>query len=359
MLAGFSKLIYPKQPEPLYQIIPDNSYYMLSLSQAQAYFPASFLVRPAFLTLSSTVESPYQPGQPLKSLYQVTTFQKNVPFRLPISVNLSTFLPARSNDTIRLTLRYIVTRDNPFQQLAGKMKEVNLVSKISAASLEWGTAVKVSEIVATLLSYLIKEGKEDTIFELVQDINVSDLKSGYWVIYGARDTSIEPQLLEIHNAELRSDAYMEKYCYAILKVVAIPRLKDEAARERSWWELLQASKEKVLANLRKNSRQRDSSLREWESTLTHVYELARKDQSFLLKEIKQIIGRAQKEIEVGLNQNIEPEAFGSNTYPESWRDVLGVNDAIELDEQIRDYQDAVEMTDRLLKAYTDSSYTIS
>jgi hypothetical protein len=351
MPAGYSKLIYPRQPEPEYPMSPDNCYYMINLHQAQAFFPAAPLVRPAFLTLSSTIESPFQPGQPLKSLYQAVTFQKNQPFRLPISVNLSTFLPARSNDSLRLTLRYIVTRDNPFQKLAGKMKDVNLVAKISAVNLEWGVAIKVSEITANLLSYVLQEGGEDTVFELYQDINIADLKAGYWIVYGSRENPVEPGLIEIYNNELRADSYMEKFCYAILKVVTIPSLKDEAVRTRPWWELLQAGKDKALSGIKGNTRQRDAALFEWGAILVHVKEMARKDQSYLLKEIEQIIGKAQKEIDVKVHSGVNLEAYGNNVYPETWQEVLNVRNTQELSASLRDYQDALDVTERLLTVY--------
>jgi hypothetical protein len=349
MTAGYSKLLYPRQPAPPCPLTADNSYYLLNLSQAQVYFPAPPFARPAYLTLSSTIESPFQPGQPLKSLYQVVTFEKNQAFRLPISVNLSTFVPARANDTLRLTLRYMVTRDNPFQKLAGKMKEVNLVAKVSAVSLEWGAALKISEITGSLLSYLLQEGSEDTLFELYQDLNIADLKAGYWLIYGSRENLVEPGLVEIHESELRSDPYLDKYCYALLKVIAIPRLKEEAARQCFWWELLQAGKNKTLAGLQGSTRQKDAALREWENTLLQVMEFARKDPAFLLKEVQQIIQTAQREIDLVLKGGITKEAFGSESYPETCQKVLGVRDEAALAASLRDYHDAVEMTERLLK----------
>jgi hypothetical protein len=355
MPAGYSKLTYPNQPAPAHPLAPDDCYYMVNLHQVQAYFPASPLVKPAFITLSTTVESPFQPGQPLRSLYQVTTFQKNQPFRLPINANLTAYLPARSNDVLRLSLRYIVTRDNPFQKLAGKMKEVNLVAKVSALNLEWGAAIKVSEITATLLSYLLQEGNEDTIFELYQDLNVSQLQAGYWLMYGAREDLPEPTMLEIYKDGLRTDTNLDKYCYTLLKIITLPAMQPEALRTQPWWELLQSGKDKTLAGLSGNQRQKDTALHEWETTLLHVREMARKDQSILLKEIQSTIRAAQGEIDKKSRQGIRLESFGEEQYPPLWQEILGVSTPGELTASLRDYQDAQEATRHLLALYNSEA----
>lgn len=352
MQSGYSRFIYPKQVAPNYSLEIDNSYYMLQLYQAQAFFPASPLVKPAFLTLSSIVESPYQPGQPLKSIYQLVTFQKNQPFQLPIGVNLSSFLPARSTDTIRLSLRFLVTRDNPFQKLAGKIKDINLVAKISAASIEWGTAVKISEVVSQFLGYLLQEGGEDTIFEIYQDINISDLQAGYWIIYGSRENLSEPTILEIKDNQIRADSNLDRFCYAVIKVISIPRLRIETARSSGWWELLQAGKERVLLALSSGMGKRDSALREWGTTLTHVREMARRDQSFLINEIQQIIGSAQKEIDNAMRFQVKAEAATDmmTSYPQSWQDILGVHNARNLGTLLEEYETQSRLTESLLKS---------
>jgi hypothetical protein len=353
MPAGYSTLRYIDQPAPPHDLVLDNCYYLINLHQAQAYFQASALTRPAFLTLSSVTESPFQPGQQLKSLYHVSTFQKNQPFRLPINVNLSSFLPARQNDVLRITLNYIVTRDNPFQKLANKMKSINLVSKISAASLEWGIAVKVSEITAQLLSYLLDEGGETTTFELVVDLNISTLHSGFYAAYGSPYNNVEPNILRIdRNNELQGDEYLSRFCFVVLRIVTIPALEEETARSRVWWNLLQTEKEKVLLGIQGNNRQKEMALREWNTTLLHVNDMARKDGSFLLKEIRQIIGEAQQEIDAKLKSGQNLEGYGTtNMYPPEWQSILGVEDGTQLQNLVRDYQDAVNITKELLRAY--------
>lgn len=351
MPAGYSKLIYPHQATPAHPLTPDNCYYLISLDQVQGYFPASLLVKPAFITLSTIVESPFQPGQQLRSMYQVTTFQKNQPFRLPINANLTAFLPARSNDVLRLSLRFIVTRANPFQKLASKMKDINLVAKVSALNLEWGTAIKVSEVTATLLAYLLQEGGEDTLFELYQDLNVSNLQAGYWLMYGARENLPEPTTLEIYKGQLRTDSQMDKYCYAMLKIVTLPAMQPEALRSQPWWELLQSGKDKTIAGLSGNQRQKDTTLHEWETTLLHVHEMARKDQTILLKEIQSVIQSAQAEIDHKSQKGTRTESFGEEFYPPTWQEILGVSNPRELQASVRDYQDAQDIAEHLLAVY--------
>jgi hypothetical protein len=352
MLTGYSTLRYPDQPEPLYALTPEDSYFLVSLHQAQAYFQSPALVRPASLTLVSTVESPFQPGQPLNSLHQIASFQKNQAFRLPIHTNLSSYLPARSNDTLRICLKYIVTRDNPFQKLADKMKSANLVAKISAASPEWGVALKVSEISAALLSHLLQEGGENTIFELTADLNVADLKAGYYAVYGSPYRNVEPNMLRINrNQELEGDEYLSRFCWAVFRVLAIPSLKEEAARERAWWQLLQMGKTRALAGLQGGNRQEEAVLAEWNATLLHVEELARKDHSFLVKEIRQIMGKAQLEIDEKLHSGKQDKMPAVSPYSEDMQKILGVANAGQLSATLHNYREAVEVTEQLLDVY--------
>lgn len=343
MIIGNSILQYPPQPNPKNILIPEESYYLIKLHQAQAFFELPILARPAYLTLSSSFESSFQPGKPVTSLFQITPLQRGQANRLPLSVHLTSFLPARSADTLRITLKYIVTRDNPFEKLTDKIKQLDLVANLSVVGAEFAIATKISQISGELLSYVLKEGKEQDIFEMVFDWVVSDLQAGYYVIIGSPRSIPNPKKLHLdENGQLHSDDLpLDQYCYATFKVIAIPARNENEARDRAWWQLLQSGKNQIL---RKASYQQSQAEQEWQYLLQMVKELAQKDPSFLNGEVEDIILKSQTEIDAKFKKTYrgeEEDDWDSNfkIYPPALQEILNVKDSRELNERVKRYEE--------------------
>lgn len=90
------------------------------------------------------------------------------------------------------------------------------------------------------------------------------------------------------------------------------------------------------------------TLIDWRETLAKVRELARKDHGRLLLELREIIQAAQVEVE----QKLIPVARQSvQELPEKWQALLEVRTERELEESVRDYQDALEVSRRLMEMY--------
>src|SRR5579885_3745435 len=124
MPTGVGSLQYPEQPPPPFALDPDNSYFLVKLHDAQAFFDAGWLIKPGVITISSSVESSFQSKSPaVRSVYQVTTLQKNVPCRLGLSFNLTDWLPARTTDWLHVTLDYTVVQDTPIKDLLDRSEE--------------------------------------------------------------------------------------------------------------------------------------------------------------------------------------------------------------------------------------------
>src|SRR2546423_1249867 len=98
MPIGVSGLYYPTQPDPAHPLELDDSYLLIKLCNAQAFFPAGPFTQVDFLLLSSSVESTFMPGPSLQSLHKLTMLKKNVPGFLGVSTNLTNWLPARAPD---------------------------------------------------------------------------------------------------------------------------------------------------------------------------------------------------------------------------------------------------------------------
>lgn len=351
MPTGISPLYYPeRQPKPRQGVKPDNSYFLVKLHAIQAFFEAGWLVKPGFLTLSSSVESTFQPGQATQSLHQVTTLSKNIPHQVGFRTNLTDWLPARATDTLRITLNYTVTQDTPFKELVDQMEQVGLVAKLSLVRPDWAVAVKVSEITGRLLSYLLQEGRTRDVFNLTMDLNIPELRAGYYVVFGSPKQTRWPTEIWIDDqAQLGGEAYLfDRLCYAIINVLALPRRGEEVARGEPWWELLQTGKEQVLDAYPLDEQERRQVLADWRSTLAKVRDLASKEHGCLLLEIREIIQAAQVEIE----QKLFPvTSQADQELPEDWQTLLEVRTEGELQDSVRDYQDALQASQRLMAQY--------
>jgi len=322
----------------------DASYYLVRLHDAQAFFPAGWLVKAGYLLFSTTVQSSFQPDQPTQSLHRVATLQKNVPCHLGVSVNLTDWLPARSADTLHLSLRYTAVQDTPFKTLVDQMDKLGLVARVSVVRPDVAAAIKVSQIVGRLLSVGLGEGSQHEIFSLELDLNVSSLRTGYCAIVGSSTDERWPTGVVLDRAGRlveRGEYPLERLCYAVLEVLALERRGQEAARAEPWWEILQAGKDQALAAAPTTPAERQRVLAEWKSNLSRTRALARSDRAFLLSEIDQIIHLAELEVESSLTA-IAAESSGLDAYPADWQSLLDVASRAELRESVADYQAALE-----------------
>jgi hypothetical protein len=358
MPTGVSPTYYPDQANPRYPVELDNSYFLVRLYEAQAFFEAGMLVRPGYLILSSTVESTFQQGNPMQSLHKISTMQKNVPCRLGIGVNLTDWLPARAGDALHIGLEYAVVQDSPIKDLMDQMGKLGLIAQLTTARPDLKAAIKVSEIVGRLLSFSLKEGGSQEIFKLVLDLNLAGLNAGFYAAVGSQKEEMWPDRLKIqgdeHNASLVTlgKEKLDRCSYAVLQVLALKRRGEEMARGETWWELLQAGKEQALAACPINDQERRKALEDWRSNLARVMPMAVKDKGFLLGEIQEIIRKAQIDVLGILAPQTKAEAFGEDDeIPCAWQDILGVRTEGELYSSVKDYQEALELSKKLIEAY--------
>ncbi len=354
MPTGVSGLYYPIQPDTAYPLELDNSYFLVNLCSAQAFFPAGPLAQADFLLLSSSVESTFIPGPPVQSLHKLTLLKKNIPSHLGISTNLTNWLPARGTDMVKFALNYTITRAAPMKSLVDKIEQLDLAAKVSVIRPDVAVAVKLTEIVGNLLSYFSQEGGQTEVFTLAMDLNVASLKSGYYAVIGSRTDEIWPSVLQIDiNGRLigRGGRALTRHSYAVIQVLALKRRGSEALRDEIWGELLQLSKDQALGAASGNEDERSKALQNWRASLAQIRMLARKDRAFLQKEIDGIIADAQLEIEQALLPRTSPESAGLDLYPEEWQAALGVRTPMELRHIVRDYKDALELSERLVRQY--------
>ncbi|GHO96497.1 hypothetical protein KSF_065450 [Reticulibacter mediterranei] len=353
MSTGVSHHYYPLQDNPECPLVCGDSYFRLKIHDAQAFFPAGILKQAKFLLFSSSVESSFSPGHAIQSLHKLTTLKKNIPCRLGVNTNLTGWLPARETDSIRLTLNYTVTQDTPIKTLVDTMEQLKLEAAVSLTRPDIAVAIKVSQIAGHLLSHLLQEGRQTEVFPLILDLNLADLKSGYYVVLGTLTDEIYPNNLEMKRGKLAMQGGHElsRFSYIVIHVQTLKRRGLEAVREEAWGELLQMCKDEVLNVIIRDEDDRREAFLQWLNNLKQVRVMARKERSFLEREVAATIAEAQTIIEQKLLSSTTLQAGGLEDYPDEWQETLGYRTPQELSRAVRDYKDAVELSEHLLQRY--------
>jgi hypothetical protein len=355
MPSGVSDPYYPIQPDPVYPFELDNGYFLIKLRSAQAFFPAGLLTQVDSLLLSSSVESTFMSGPAAQSLHKLTMIRKNTPSHLGVNTNLTDWLPARATDTVKITLNYTVTRGAPIKALVDRIEQLDLAAKVSVVRPDVAVAVKVTQIVANLLSSLLQEGGQTDVFTLAMDLNVADLKSGYYAVIGSRTDEVWPNMLQVDGNGRLTDRWghdLSRHSYVVIQVLTLKRRGSEVLRDETWGELLQVGKDQALSAAFGTEEERSKALQNWRANLTQVRMLARKDRAFLQKEVDGIIADAQLEVEQKLLSRTAQEATGlDDLYPDEWQEVLGVSNPQDLRRTVRDYQDALKLSESLMQQY--------
>jgi len=357
MSNGVSSVYYPKQPNPPFNLELDNSYFLVRLHDSQAFCKAGWLTELGFITFSSSVESSFQPNSSTQSLHKISSVQKNKPCHLGLSINLTDWLPARQTDWLRVNLKYTLWQDRSLQDLMAQLEQTGLVAIVSLLKPDWTVALILSKIVGQLMSSLLREGSHHEILSSTMELNLQDLKAGYQVVVGSHSDETLPTALKIdanrHLTDISGNS-LSRFSYAVIQVLALKRRGQEIARDEPWWELLEAVKEQILDAEPANDRERRQLATNWRSTLTQVRLLARKQRGFLLPEIREIIAAAQVEVDTKLAPQRANEAFGMEDLPPDLQDLLQVGTEQELRKLVRDYQNALEISQQLLEQYNIS-----
>jgi len=344
-----------KQNELRSKLAIDNCYFIVKLHEAQAFFRTDWLAKPGFITLVSSVKSTFQPNLPIRSLHRIETLERNKPCRMGLGINLTSWLPARETDSLHIELKYLAVRSTPIKSLMAHLQQAKLGATVSMIRPDWELAVKVSEIVGYLLSYFQKEGIEHEFFPLAININVGNIETGYHASVGSATDEEWPQSLRMDGRGRlisgMSQTEILNCCYAVLKVGMIPRRGSEIAREEPWWELLQTAKDEIIGScipgIPLSDRERRQLWQNWQKTLNQVRKLARKQQCFLLQEIDELIRTAFKEVKEHLEPTTVPESYGLEEFPDELQDLLGVSTMQELEQSVRNYQDALAVSRQL------------
>ncbi|TFH50051.1 MAG: hypothetical protein E4G89_03930 [Methanothrix sp.] len=237
-----------------------------------------------------------------------------------------------------------------------RMDGLGLVAQLTTARPDLKAAIKVSQIAGRLLSLSLNEGGSQEIFRLAIDLPMIDLKAGYYASVGSQKDLPWPERLKItgdgqNTCLVSSEGDLDRFSYAVIQVLAFKRRGEEMAREEAWWELLQAGKEQALDACPIDEAEGRKVWESWRSTLAQAKRMAFKDRIFLKEEIAEIFKKAQVEVQQSLTSSKTPEAYGDRELSEEWQKILGVRTEEELYSSVKDYQEALELSKRLVESY--------
>lgn len=344
MPAGTSTLIYLQQPEPDPPLTHNNCYFQVRLHNVQAYVEAAWFKQLAQIVCATQVSSSFMPDHKSGSIHRVATIRKNEPGLLGLSANLTDWLPAVPQHSVTLELKLAATMGNPFGLLSSNINQLNLSSKLALFNPELALGVKIADITAQIMSTLAQEGSEHETLNLKAVFNVQNLKAGHYAALAPFYSVDIPQTLLLNaNGTLGvpQGELSHRNNYAVIEIAVLERRGPEAARGQPWWEALQDTREHILTMPRDDADDKRAINFAWREAVVRAERLAQKDQSFLLREIKELLQHATIDIQRNLKETTILESSGLEAFPEDMRVALGVANMAQLEAGVAAYEQAL------------------
>jgi hypothetical protein len=269
--------------------------------------------------------------------------------------NLTAWLPARTKESVSVGVTYTVARDPAFGAVLDQAGKLGLVNELSLLNPQLAVALKVTEIVGRLLDALNRAGGEDHLLAMAVDLNMAELEAGYYAVLGSLDKQEWPRnalrLAQNGSFDANTASRLEQLSYVLLRVLRLPTQAAEDYPGEPWWQALQAA----LDTVRDAVPAEDTAkvLTEWKANMRQVRALGRQAHAFHVAEIQARLQTAQLEVLdlLGLGAAKQAAPGMGELLPAELRDLLGVQTEEELDQSVRDYDDALQATRLLLDTY--------
>jgi hypothetical protein len=334
---------------PLIAIKPEDSYVLVKLHEVQIIFEPRWLARPDFAVFTSAVKSTFEPGVTFQNLHKVETLVAHHSCKLGLSINLTDWLPVRMTDSINIKLTCTVARDTPIKSLIQHFKESDLEAPVALLSPQIAVAIKVSQVVGTLMSYLQKEDKSNEILPFNVDLNLQDLSEGFYAAIGSSQNQAWPDLVCMNpKGQLIDEQTKEPISncsYVLIEVKSLPRRGEEIARTEPWWQLLDETKQEIIDACAAEAlggldiSPRKAYWNYWKTTLKQVRKISRQQRYFLVAELHEIIQTATKQVKAALEPPTTPQSFGGEQLlPEDWQQLLRIESMEALERSVDNYQ---------------------
>lgn len=352
MTTGTTPFLYPdRQPPNQTTIQPGNHYYQFRLHEANAFFNASWFAGLEVLLLVSEVESTIHPDTVIRSLHAVKTAKRNQSCQMGLRLNLTSWLPARSSDSCKITIKYIGIQSSPTKNFVEQLQESGLSVVVSMLEPEWQVALKVSDIVGKMTSYLLREGFAHELFAVTHEFNLDSLKTGYYAAIGhAPNEEVTSNLIWGPQQKLLSKGGrrpVENLSYATLRVAMQTRMGEEVVRHEPWWQILKTAKDEIVDGefSLSGSSTADKTvelMQLWGDALRQAKKLIREDKRYLSIEVKDIFASFSQEIKEKLDPPRTRQSFGETSIPIAWQPFLDVSTLEELENRAANYKEELQ-----------------
>lgn len=351
MITGTTPFQYLKgQPPNQVYIKPGDYYYQFRLHEAIAFVQSSWLKNFDSLVLISEVANTLHPDITLRSLHTVKAIEQNQSCQIGIRTNLTNWLPARSTDSCKITIKYMGIRSSPIKDVLLHLEQAGLIATLSALEPEWKVALKVSNVVGKLTSHLLQEGTIQELFSITQQFNVNELHTGYYAALRCFDNEVLLSSLSLNSRKQLVNGIpprpVKDCSYVMLQVHAIERLGLEVLRHEPWWQILQITKEEILDECVLDdlisSQETWELKKKWQDTVRQARRLIREDKGYLLVEGMEILRLSSKEVFEKLQPSKTLQSFSSDLLTSDWQELLDISTWEELKQCTDDYQDALQ-----------------
>jgi hypothetical protein len=345
MPSGTTILMPVAHNEQLAPLVANDSYFQVALYSAQAYVALPFLSQIACLVCAAEVGSNYLENHRIHSLYKVETIKKNQPSPLGLSVDLTEWLPVIPDKKVKVNVKLVAVRDQPFGKLTDAMSDLGLVSSLSLFGPHISEGLRITGIAGKILSTVLDEGAQDNLLSLDVDLSVAELSSGYWAMINPATPGDVATGLRLRSGGRLDDpkaAFSEQNTYAVLKVRALERRGPEAARLTDWGTTLAEGLRQVQRLAGSGTdRDRRKANSVWLDTIDHAQSLAQEDRSFLQNEIREVLQYYELEKRNLLAPETISESTGGEELNEDLQHILGVQDEGELARAVAGYRATV------------------
>jgi hypothetical protein len=313
---------FPGSPGP--SVVPGETYFLIKVTQAQAYFKAALLDRSNQLIVTSTVAlHDKSTAESFKTIQRVCSVKKNEPCLLGVGQNIVSLVPA-TMPRLTVGLQFTLARKNRLKALESAINSHGFATGLSLAPTTVATARAVGAAAGHILRAFLDDDERKSLLEFTIDLNIAtrDLREGYYVVLASAGAPLpDPQQLSVNGLELHTNGVPVRDCSYVILQVRFAELRTRELNEGAPWEeaLRQAE---AIAERGATMRGKGGETRQqrvWAECSKHLQAarvLMNSDVNYHRRELSNILSMCDVECRA--------KVFGEASRPAQGRMVLGI-----------------------------------
>jgi len=298
---------YPNAPP----VKPGESYFFIKIHGAQAAFQGTIWEKVNQLLITSQVSLNHKllGPEPLKAIQRSRAVKRKQAEQLGLSPNLINLVPATMTH-VSIAIEFLLDKKNRLVDLAGLINSDAFLATVSLAPGAAMVAQTIGGLSQKIVQTFLEPEEQQPILQFNGDFNIpaNDLKDGYYVILGTRDTNNPlprpmPALTVSDGGLLADGKPVTQLSYVILDVRVLP-VRTRALNDGAVWaeKLRQAegTAQRTAADPFAKPEERKQAWDECKTLIKEAQLLLSADPNYLSQEAGQIIRdsytRCQKDI---------------------------------------------------------------